>query len=70
MSELNELYQEVILEHSKAPRNFHDLANANHKAEGFNPLCGDAVHAKIHDEVEGHAEGDCAADVGRASLKS
>ena len=41
MSELRELYQEVILEHSKKPRNYRLLENANHKAEGFNPLCGD-----------------------------
>jgi nitrogen fixation protein NifU and related proteins len=41
MSELRELYQEVILEHSKKPRNFRALESANHKAEGFNPLCGD-----------------------------
>ena len=41
MAELRDLYQEVILEHSKAPRNFKKLANANHRAEGFNPLCGD-----------------------------
>jgi nitrogen fixation protein NifU and related proteins len=41
MAELRDLYQEVILEHSKAPRNFKKLASANHRAEGFNPLCGD-----------------------------
>jgi nitrogen fixation protein NifU and related proteins len=41
MSELRDLYQDVILEHSKAPRNFRALPAANHKAEGFNPLCGD-----------------------------
>jgi len=41
MAELRDLYQEVILEHSKAPRNFKKLPNANHHAEGFNPLCGD-----------------------------
>lgn len=41
MGELRDLYQEVILEHSKAPRNFKKLSNANHRAEGFNPLCGD-----------------------------
>lgn len=41
MSELRELYQEVILEHSKKPRNYRALEQANHKAEGFNPLCGD-----------------------------
>lgn len=41
MPDLRDLYQEVILEHSKAPRNFRTLASANHQAEGFNPLCGD-----------------------------
>ena len=41
MGDLRDLYQDVILEHSKAPRNFRELAAANHKAEGFNPLCGD-----------------------------
>ena len=41
MSDLRDLYQDVILEHSKAPRNFKVLPGADHKAEGFNPLCGD-----------------------------
>jgi nitrogen fixation NifU-like protein len=41
MSELKELYQEVILEHSKHPRNFREMATASRKVEGFNPLCGD-----------------------------
>lgn len=41
MSDLRELYQDVILEHSKAPRNYRELPAANHKAEGYNPLCGD-----------------------------
>lgn len=41
MAELRDLYQEVILEHSKAPRNFKALETANHRAEGYNPLCGD-----------------------------
>ena len=39
--ELRDLYQEVILEHSRKPRNYGLLPSANHKAEGFNPLCGD-----------------------------
>ena len=39
--ELRDLYQEVILEHSKKPKNFRAIETANHKAEGFNPLCGD-----------------------------
>ena len=41
MPDLRELYQEVILEHNKAPRNYRELATANHRAEGYNPLCGD-----------------------------
>ncbi len=41
MSELRDLYQEVILDHSKRPRNFRSLPEAAHKAEGYNPLCGD-----------------------------
>ena len=51
MSELRELYQELILEHSKTPRNFRELQNANHKAEGYNPLCGD--HFTIYLDLEG-----------------
>ena len=45
MSELDELYQELILDHNKSPRNFRRLENANRKSEGFNPLCGD--HVKV-----------------------
>jgi len=41
MSELGDLYQEVILEHSKHPRNFRAMETANRQAEGYNPLCGD-----------------------------
>jgi nitrogen fixation NifU-like protein len=41
MGELRDLYQEVILDHSKRPRNFHDMPGATGAAEGFNPLCGD-----------------------------
>lgn len=43
MSDLRDLYQEVILDHSKKPRNFRALPGASHQAEGFNPLCGDRV---------------------------
>jgi nitrogen fixation protein NifU and related proteins len=43
MSELSELYQQVILDHNKKPRNFRELEGANRKAEGFNPLCGDQL---------------------------
>ena len=41
--DLSELYQEVILDHSKSPRNFHKLDGANRTAQGHNPLCGDNV---------------------------
>jgi nitrogen fixation protein NifU and related proteins len=41
--DLNDLYQQVILDHSRSPRNFHKLEGANRKAEGQNPLCGDQV---------------------------
>ena len=41
MPDLRDLYQDVILEHARAPRNYHELKTANHKAEGYNPLCGD-----------------------------
>ena len=43
MSELSELYQQVILDHNKKPRNFRKLESANHTAEGYNPLCGDQL---------------------------
>ena len=44
---LRELYQEVILDHSRHPRHFGVLENATHKAEGFNPLCGDKVNVSL-----------------------
>jgi len=43
MAELDTLYQEVILDHSKRPRNFRPLENADRHADGYNPLCGDKV---------------------------
>jgi len=43
MSELDDLYQEVILDHNKSPRNFRAIAGANRRADGYNPLCGDQV---------------------------
>lgn len=48
-SELKELYQQVILDHNKNPRNFRKIENANHFAEGYNPLCGDKIN--IYAEV-------------------
>ena|SRR3989338_9385569 len=46
----NELYQQVILEHNKKPRNFHPIENPSHTAEGYNPLCGDhlSVYLKVN----------------------
>lgn len=41
--ELRELYQQVILDHNKSPRNFRVIENANHHSEGYNPLCGDRI---------------------------
>jgi nitrogen fixation NifU-like protein len=43
MSDLNELYQEVILDHNRRPRNFRRIEGSSHHAEGYNPLCGDRV---------------------------
>src|SRR2546423_722323 len=51
MSELSELYQQVILDHNKKPRNFRKLEGANRSAEGVNPLCGD--HLTVYMQVEG-----------------
>jgi nitrogen fixation protein NifU and related proteins len=51
MDELRELYQSVILDHNKKPRNFHELEGANRHADGHNPLCGDrlTVYARVED---------------------
>jgi nitrogen fixation NifU-like protein len=53
MSELSELYQQVILDHNKKPRNFRKLEGANRTAEGYNPLCGDqlTVYMQLEDEI-------------------
>lgn len=52
MAELRELYQEIILEHSKSPRNFRVMEGANCQAEGYNPLCGDhyTIFMNVADE--------------------
>jgi len=53
MAELRDMYQELILEHSKAPRNYRALQNADHCAEGYNPLCGDrfTVYRDIENDI-------------------
>ena len=50
---VHDLYQEVILDHSKRPRNCHPMDDANRRAEGYNPLCGDKLKLflKIEDDV-------------------
>jgi nitrogen fixation NifU-like protein len=58
MSDLSELYQEVILDHNKRPRNFRQLADASHRAEGYNPLCGDRLNVFLR------LDGERIADVG------
>lgn len=73
MSELRDLYQEVIFDHNRNPRNHHPMADASHRADGHNPLCGDqiTVYLKIADDVitdvsfEAHG---CAISTASASL--
>jgi len=50
--ELSDLYQQVILDHCKHPRNFHDLANSTCSAQGHNPLCGDQLELFVSIEGE------------------
>jgi nitrogen fixation protein NifU and related proteins len=51
MSDLRELYQQVILDHNKNPRNYHEMADSTSHVEGYNPLCGDhyTVFLKLDD---------------------
>ncbi len=51
MTELTELYQEVILDHNRKPRNFRKMEDASHAVEGFNPLCGD--HITVYVKLDG-----------------
>ena len=51
MSDLSDLYQEVILEHNKNPRNFREIEGADKTATGNNPLCGDAL--RVYVDLEG-----------------
>jgi nitrogen fixation NifU-like protein len=53
MSDLSELYQEILLEHNSKPRNYRKLEDANHSADGYNPLCGDQItlYLKVEDNV-------------------
>lgn len=55
-TELEELYQEVILDHSRRPRNFGVLANADVLVHGDNPACGDEIHLGVHFSPDGKLE--------------
>lgn len=58
MADLTELYQQVIIDHNRSPRNFKRLDDANRHAEGHNPLCGDRIELFVK------VEGDLVADIG------
>jgi nitrogen fixation NifU-like protein len=70
---VDDLYQDLILDHSKHPRNCHAMADANRNAEGYNPLCGDKL--KLYVKMEGDVVKDasfvgsgCAISTASASL--
>jgi nitrogen fixation NifU-like protein len=72
---LRDLYQEIIIDHGKQPRNFGTLANANHQQAGNNPLCGDKMMLYVIEEngkvVDLRFEGaGCAISMASASLMS
>ena len=75
MNDLRDLYQEIILDHGKSPRNFGKPESFTADADGYNPLCGDKVH--VYATIEGgvvedvHFEGrGCAISIASASLMS
>lgn len=75
MSDLRELYQQVILDHNRNPRNFKELPDANRKVDGYNPLCGD--HYTVFLRLDGDTIGDvsftgngCAISKASASVMS
>ncbi len=70
---VNDLYQEIILDHSKRPRNSHPMDDANCKADGYNPLCGDKlkVFLKVENDIVVDASfvgSGCAISTASASL--
>jgi nitrogen fixation NifU-like protein len=73
MSELTDLYQQVILDHNRRPRNYGKLEHANRQAEGFNPVCGDhltlylQMNGDVIDDLRFEGEG-CAISKASASL--
>jgi nitrogen fixation NifU-like protein len=75
MSDLRELYQQVILDHNKNPRNFREMPDATNRVDGYNPLCGDhyTIYLKLEDgtirEVSFTGSG-CAISKASASVMS
>jgi nitrogen fixation NifU-like protein len=73
MSELQDLYQQVILDHNNNPRNFGELKDASHHSEGLNPLCGDHIYIDLKldgdviKEVAFHGDG-CAISKASSSV--
>jgi nitrogen fixation protein NifU and related proteins len=70
---VNDLYQEIILDHSKRPRNCHQMDDASSRAEGYNPLCGDKIklYVKLENDVVTDASflgSGCAISTASASL--
>ncbi len=72
--DLKDLYQDIIVDHNRSPRNFRRLADASHHAEGFNPLCGDKLNLYLDIDDSGRIrdigfEGSgCAISIASASL--
>ncbi|HDY85738.1 hypothetical protein LCGC14_0800140 [marine sediment metagenome] len=72
-ADLRDLYQEVIMDHNKKPRNFREMTDANHLAHGNNPLCGDALvvflklNGDVIEDVSFQGSG-CAISVSSASM--
>jgi nitrogen fixation protein NifU and related proteins len=71
--DLKQLYQDLIIDHNRSPRNFRKLADANHRAEGFNPLCGDKLTLYVKTDGEHITDvafegSGCAISVASASL--
>ena len=73
MSELRELYQEMILDHGKRPRNFHEVDGASCRAHGHNPLCGDKITVFVRTDGDrvvsaGFTGSGCAISTASASM--
>jgi len=74
--DLKDLYQQVIVDHNKHPRNFREIEHASHDADGYNPLCGDQLHVYLQVDAQNIVQdmsfkgNGCAISVASASLMS